>query len=211
MRAIVLLLLSVVVMTGCALRAPDSVPVPESSRLAVAGFTQPQENWQFLAGYSQAEEQPVSTEMVSELNTSLLEMTNDRFPGRVLGPHLTSQCREVVVAETDRTRLSALEFWVQVGRCLPADYLLVPQIFSWQERHGGQWGSDAPAKVVMEMYLIDVEQAVISKRYRYDEQQQSLSENLFSLPRFLHRQGKWLRAEELAREGMRQGLEALGI
>lgn len=211
MRVFGVLVVLISVLTGCAAHAPQSVQLPEESRLAVAGFTHPQENWEFLAGFAPSDADPMPEDLRSEFNHFILDQVHERFSGRVLGPHLTAQCREIVLAESERMSFPALDFWIQVGRCLPADYLIVPQVFSWQERRGGEWGAQESAEVILELYLLDVAKGRVQKRYRFDEHQQSLSENLLSLPRFMKRHGKWVTAEELAREGIRQGLEDLGI
>ncbi|MFO7717037.1 MAG: hypothetical protein ACQESV_03705 [Thermodesulfobacteriota bacterium] len=211
MRVLGVVVVLMGVLAGCAAHAPKGVQVPEESRLAVAGFTHPQENWEFLAGFVPSDADPMPEDLLPEFNQYLLDQVHERFSGRVLGPHLTAQCREVVLAESDRMSLSALDFWIQVGRCLPVDYLIVPQVFSWQERRGGEWGAQESAEVVLELYLLDITEKRVQQRYRFDEHQQSLSENLLSLPRFMKRHGKWVTADELTREGIRQGLEALGI
>jgi hypothetical protein len=210
MRWSCLYLLALVFLCGCAVQ-PHGVPVAKDAHLAVAGFVHPQYNWEFLAGYAQQAECPGLKDALPRLDQELASLVRKRFEGRVLGPALTNQCREIVLAEGERQAQSALKFWVQVGKCLPADYLLVPQVFTWQERQGGDWGVERPAQVILEFYLIDVEQGLVAGRFRYDQQQRSLSEDVLSMPLFFKRGGKWVTAMDLAREGMQQGLEALGL
>jgi hypothetical protein len=122
-----------------------------------------------------------------------------------------NQCREVVLHEARNRGLTGLQYWTRVGRCVPTDYLLVPQLLKWQDRVGGEWGVKQPAWVVLDLYLINVAKAEVAGRYHFDREQESLSENLLSIGSFLKRGGKWIEASELAEEGLTQGLQELGL
>jgi hypothetical protein len=65
--------------------------------------------------------------------------------------------------------------------------------------------------VVFDLFLLDVRQQKLIYRYHCEKEQKSLTEDLFGLGRFFRRGGKWVTAEALAREGMEEGLEALGL
>jgi hypothetical protein len=116
----------------------------------------------------------------------------------------------VVLAEQERSRISALEYWKKVGTCMAVDYLLVPFAFTWEERQGGEWGVEQPASVTFDLYLIRVDDGTV-KRFHFEERQQALTENILDADKFFRRSGKWVSARELARDGIRQALEDLGL
>jgi len=80
-------------------------------------------------------------------------------------------------------------------------------VFRYEERVGGNFGVEKPAGVGFHMHLI--ENNVIKQVYIFDEDQQSLSENLFNMGKFFRRGAKWLTAEELSRDAINQGLNEI--
>jgi hypothetical protein len=51
----------------------------------------------------------------------------------------------------------------------------------------------------------------VVRRFLYDEQQRSLSEDLSHAGRFFQRGGKWVSTMELAEDGLRAGLREMGL
>ncbi len=196
-------------LTSCAPRT-GGIPVEKGASLAVAGFQHPSHAWELLAGHL-PEEQVVLPEAVmgmmdTELGTQLAQRTE--LP--LIVPGIVKQCQEILLAKQNRSRPSAFDFWVEVGECVPADYILVPFIFQWKERSGNEWSVNSPAKVVFDLYLIDVRNKTVTRSH-YEEEQQSLSENVLDVGTFFKRGGSWITAEQMAREGMAQCLEELGL
>jgi len=185
----------------------------EEGVLAVAGFGQPSQNWEYFFNYRPEHPPRLSTELLADLDEILRGLLADE-PGRIiLGPDATRQCQEIVLAKVraEGEDVSGLRYWLEVGRCVPADYLLVPQILEWREREGGEWGVIEPARVVMELTLLDVGNQRVLHRYHFEETQRSLFEDLFRVRTFFHRGGKWLTAQELLRDGLREGLREMGL
>ena len=197
-------------LTACA-PTEKPVEVPRKASISVAGFHQPESNRELLAGYMDQGAEPVGSEAIATLDEILSTELRARWEGLFYNLALTRQCREVVLRESGDERLSALKFWVRVGRCVPVDYLVVPQVLAWEERRGGEWGSEDPAGVILDLYLVDVGKGELVQRFHFDERQQSLAENIFSIKRFFSREGKWVTAEQLAREAILSGLEELGL
>ncbi|MBN2139741.1 MAG: hypothetical protein JW718_01930 [Desulfovibrionaceae bacterium] len=196
---------------GCAEKPLPPMAKPEGT-LAVAGFSHPKFSWELLAGYLPEEGLNLSNEVVRSLDQVLTETLQAHGVRGYTPPGVTRQCQEIVVFEqTGCTRESAWKYWLSVGKCLPADFLLVPQVLFWREREGGSAGVEEPASVVLDIYLIDVKAETVAGRYHYDETQQPLSENLLEAGKFFRRKGRWVPALELAREGLDQGLRALGL
>jgi len=80
-------------------------------------------------------------------------------------------------------------------------------IYRYEERVGGNLGVDKPAGIGFHIHLMENNR--LKQVYTVDEDQQSLSENLFNVGKFFRRGAKWLTAEELARDAINQGLEEI--
>lgn len=205
-----LLLLGSSLVTACGAGAPP-LERPESSTLAVAGFTNPQNTWELLAGCLPEQCVLVEERVLSSLDLALVEVLHDEDVD-FLSEARVHQCQELVTSESQtRPRGAALRYWLQVGNCVPADYLLVPQLIYYHERKGGDWGAEEPASVIMDFFLLDVRNEAILRRYRFEETQQPLSENLLDVGKFVSRGAKWVPAQELAREGIEQAIKEIGL
>lgn len=192
---------------------PAAQPTLDSGVLAVAGFAHPSQEWEFLSSSRPVQPLDLPPDLLAELDEMFLGLFKDE-PGRILlGPDATRQCQEVALFRTraEGGGVSGLCYWLEVGRCVPADYLLVPQILDWKEREGTEWGVNEPAMVVFELTLLDIGNQKISRRYRFEESQRSLSEDLLQARKFIRRGGKWLSARELLQDGLRQGLREMGL
>lgn len=196
--------------SGCADKGQPRLDL-QGRQLAVAPFSQPHYPWELLAGSLPEHAQIMTPEVFSTLDGLLSQALDFRKIKNVRGLAQVNQCREIVLMENQNIRLSALQYWIKVGRCLPADYLLVPQIFVWRERKGGEWGVEEPAKVVFDLYLLDVEKGRLLKRFHFEDEQQSLSANILDIKTFFKRKGRWISVSKLAQEGLIQGLEELGL
>ncbi|MFP4169012.1 MAG: hypothetical protein ACLFSY_09275 [Desulfonatronovibrionaceae bacterium] len=200
---------SFISLTACTLgRSPDIVP--EESSLAVAGFIQPRHSWQLLAGYIGENRAVVAPEALASLDASLADALKDSGHKGYIRPPLVDQCRELILRDTSRSRVSALKYWLRVGKCIPTDYLLVPYVFEMREMLGNEWGVQAPATVVLDLYLIDIKNERMH-RYHFEETQHSFSENMLEAKKFFRRGGKWLTAQQLAADGIKQGVQELGL
>ena len=80
-------------------------------------------------------------------------------------------------------------------------------VFRYEERIGGNLGVEKPAGVGFHMHLM--ENNVVKRVFIFDEDQQSLTENLFNMGKFFRRGAKWLTVEELSRDAINQGLNDL--
>ena len=187
-----------------------AVPRPEG-KLAVAGFTNPVYNWELLAGYLDEEGKPAPAGTVETLNMILADTLHEHQVFDFVTPDAVKQCQDVVVFEqSGQPKVSAWKYWLSVGKCIQADYLLVPQLTTWHERVGSSGGVQDPASVAIDFYLIDVKQERMI-RSRYEETQQSLLENLYKANKFAARGGKWVTATRLAQDGIDEKLMELGL
>lgn len=196
--------------SGC---APISVPqpVPEKTRLAVAGFSVPDSSRELFAESRLPELKSIDSDILAALDESLAAELEARNREPYQGMASVKQCREIVLQEQAGKRLQARDYWTLVGRCIPAEFLLIPQLLEWRERQGDQWAVQQPAKVVFNLYLLDVQKGEVHRRYHFEKEQEALSENLLTLSRFFKREGKWITARALAAEGIAEGLTELGL
>jgi hypothetical protein len=176
--------------------------------LAVAGFSQPRHSWEMLAGYIY-ETKEIPPEIFQKLNVFLLEPFKQKHIDFV-GPKGVRQCEELIIGKEHRSDMSAFNYWLEVGKCIPADFIVVPFVFKWQERDGGEWGVESPAAVVMDFYLLDVNNKQV-QRFHFEEEQLSLSENILDIDKFFKRRGRWVTASDLAKEGIKEFCEELGL
>jgi hypothetical protein len=207
---IVFVLLLACLLASCAPK-PGVAPVPNDVRLAVAGFFQPAHGWELMAGHLPEDMTTVPPKVLGYMDAQLAAQLAGRKQAEpFIAPGVVRQCQEILWGQQSRSRPSALAFWMDVARCVPADYILVPYIFQWQERQGNDWSVNQPAGVVFDLYLIDVKNETV-RRAHYEEVQHSLSENLLDAGMFYKRKGKWVTAEQMAREGLATCLEELGL
>lgn len=76
----------------------------------------------------------------------------------------------------------------------------------YSERVGGDYGVKQAAAVTFAYKLYEVGEGRVLCHGRFDEQQQSVMENLLTLPKAQSRGFSWLTAEELARDGLQERL-----
>ncbi len=119
------------------------------------------------------------------------------------------QCEEIVLSEK-KGYLKGLEKWIEVGKCVPVRFLLVPQIKVWRERIGSKWGVSEPAKVEFYLYLIDIKEKKNLVSFHFNKEQRPLSEDLLNIKRLFRGKG-WITAEDLFVEGITQGLKEMGL
>lgn len=194
-------------MAACAPREPAPYP-PEDAVVAVAGFSQPKHRWEMITNHITVEQQEIDRDVIEKLDSDLAALLRQSHQ-KIVYPEMVRQCRDLVAADT-RSESSAFHFWVQVGKCIPADYILVPFVFEWRERVGGSLGVQEPAAVVLELNLIDLQDLEL-QRFFFDERQYALLEDLSSAGKFFRRGGKWISARQLANEGLEQGIRELGL
>jgi hypothetical protein len=207
--AVLALLLCLAGLSACQPKVQPS-PLQPAGSVAVAGFSQPG-TAELLAGSIPEGQGQVDQKVLASLDVALADQLAANTKRSVVGPSITRQCAEIVTHNLKDSKSPPFKYWLQVGECVPAPYILVPQLTAWNEREGGEWASASPASVSFDLYLIDVKGKTLVRRYHYEETQRSLSSNLFDAGKFFGRGGKWLSAEQLAREAMGRGIEELGL
>ncbi|GAB1410746.1 lipoprotein [Desulfovibrionales bacterium] len=201
------IVLCVMLCFGCA--TPVRGPlVPPTSSVAVAGFIYPHEDWELLAGVLPEKHDAVSAETLDALDAMLLQALGQHQG--VVPSAAVKRCEEVAIATKERKRQDAVAYWQQVGTCVGAEYLVVPFVTHWQAREGGEYGVIRPASVSLNLFLLHVASGEL-RRFHFEEAQVGLAENLLRGKRFFQRKGRWLTPEELAAEGIADGVKELGL
>ncbi|SDN29910.1 hypothetical protein SAMN04488516_101323 [Desulfonauticus submarinus] len=183
-----------------------SFPKEEKVVLAVAPCFHPRYGWDMLAGYIESDKN-INTNVLKELDL-LIFQTLEKRKVKFIRAEITKQCIELIKFSKKK---SIFQYWIKVGQCVPTDFLLIPYIYKYQKREGGEYGVKRPAHVVFDLFLFDIKKKKLVYRFHFDEAQVSLSENLLSLGKFFARKGKWITAKELFLEGLKVGLGEIGL
>jgi len=97
----------------------------------------------------------------------------------------------------------------RLGQLVYADAVISGRVLRFREREGEALGVKSPASVAFVLELWDVKRGDSIWSARFDETQKALSENLFALGQVTSRGVKWLKAEELALEGVKKAVTDL--
>jgi len=209
---VVLLVLSVVLASACQRRQAQVDPkMNPQFTVAVAPFTVAHEPWELLAGYMPERVVTPKADSLNDLDSILskaLKITPER---NIIAGSKSKSCMDAVRRQPEASRMATLKYWQEVGKCMDAQYLLVPIVTHWKEREGSAAGSTSPAWVILDLYLINVKTGGMTNHFHYDYQQQALTDNILEMDKFFKRRGQWVTAADLAREGIEKGLKEFGL
>ncbi|WP_243366580.1 hypothetical protein [Fundidesulfovibrio soli] len=209
---IVLLVLALCVSVACQ-RKPTQVDnkINPQFTVAVAPFTVATEPWELISGYLPDHTVPPKADALDELDAILIKSLKIGPDRNVVAGNKVAGCMQSVRKPADATRMSTIKYWQEVGKCMEAQYLLVPVAVHWKERQGSAAGSTSPAWVILDLYLVNVKTGGLVNHFRYDYQQKALTDNILEADKFLKRKGQWVTAADLSREGIEKGLKELGL
>ena len=208
---LLLCLAALFLIAGCAQSKQAPALLPPTT-MGVAMFTQPTNTGDLLAGYIPSDQFNVSPETLDALDSDFERLLMTETSRTYVTGAPAKQCYEIATAQRSEKPVNALEFWNQVGLCMKVDVLIVPQVIDWTPREGGEIGAFQSAGVNMDFYTVrtNIEEPSVS-RFHFEETQESLSENLLNISKWFKRSGKWITAQQLAEEGMRQAITELGL
>lgn len=206
-------LLSLLVLTGGCNRKPASTAdVPRSLshqyKIAVAPFTQPRDISQLIMGQLPQPQALAARDVLIAQDRQLRDVlyTTTKRSYDFL-PRPLPDLKRFHTSE----RPQALPLWVEYARKTSADILFIPQVLTWRDRQGSAAGVTEPAHVRLEFFLLNIKEGNIIGHSVYEVEQQGLTENLLNVGDFFKRQGKWVTAEELAREAMIKAVKDLNL
>ena len=212
---ILCVLLSLLVLTGGCNRKPASTAdVPRSLshqyKIAVAPFTQPRDISQLIMGQLPQPQALAARDVLIAQDRQLRDVlytTTKRSYDFLPRTRPLPDLKRFHTSE----RPQALPLWVEYARKTSADILFIPQVLTWRDRQGSAAGVTAPAHVRLEFFLLNIKEGNIIGHSVYEVEQQGLTENLLNVGDFFKRQGKWVTAEELAREAMIKAVKDLNL
>lgn len=95
----------------------------------------------------------------------------------------------------------------RAGSYLSCNGVLEMTLWRYKDRIGGAYTAKEPASVSFTYRLVDVNSGNMLCQGRFDEEQQSVMENLYNFGRARSRGFTWITADELLREGVMSKLE----
>ncbi|HXR37328.1 MAG TPA: GNA1162 family protein [Candidatus Binataceae bacterium] len=98
---------------------------------------------------------------------------------------------------------------IELGRKTGADGVLYGEIETYKERVGSDYAAASPAAVAFTLHLVDLKSGQVIWNARFHKSQKALNENLFDVVAFVQNSGRWVRAHEIAQQGVDQAVENL--
>jgi hypothetical protein len=96
-----------------------------------------------------------------------------------------------------------------LGKKLNADGVIYGTVTRYRDRVGYEFAASTSAAVAMTLYFLDEKSGQVVWTAKYAREQKSLSENFLDLPRFIENRGRWVRAYDIASEGVQGALTNL--
>ncbi len=182
--------------------------VPHEARVGLVPFTQPTHVGELLTGALPQKQGYIAKEdmlgLDRMLDTALFQ--KQRYVVSLVLPASWGK-----VAFRGKAAPAALAYWLQYGKEHKLDYLVVPQVITWHQRHGGRAGASESAHIRTEMYLLDIRKGRIYGRSIFEEKQVGLLEDISQVQTFFKRGGSWVTAQELTQEAILKGIQELGL
>jgi hypothetical protein len=98
---------------------------------------------------------------------------------------------------------------LQLGRTVAADGVIYGAVTRYRERVGFEYAVQSPASVAFTLYFVDENTKQVVWTAKFAREQKTLSENVLDLPNFLENRARWVRAHDIAAEGLQGALDNL--
>ncbi len=98
---------------------------------------------------------------------------------------------------------------LKLGREVSADGVLYGTVDTYKERVGWDYAAQSPAAVAFSLHLLDVATGAEVWSAKFAKAQKALTENLFNFFNFVQHRARWVKAHEIAQEGVRQAVKDL--
>lgn len=96
-----------------------------------------------------------------------------------------------------------------LGKKVAADGVLYGTVNKFRERVGFEYSAQTPAAVALTLNFVDEHSGQVVWTAKYAREQKALTENVFDLPNFIANKGRWVRAHDIAQEGVNASLANL--
>ncbi|MER3447855.1 MAG: hypothetical protein C4291_13955 [Candidatus Dadabacteria bacterium] len=122
---------------------------------------------------------------------------------------LDNSISEFEDVEKKNPGLTYEEAAIKAGKNLGADAVLIGNIFVYKEREGAELSIVSPASVAFGVQLINTANGGVIWETYFTETQKPLLENVAEIGKFIKRKGRWVTADEIAKEGVQEVVDKL--
>jgi hypothetical protein len=112
------------------------------------------------------------------------------------------QLPPLTVADLDRNALA-------LGRKVAADGVIYGAVNHYRERVGFDYAAQTPAAVAFALNFVDENSKQVVWTAKFAREQKALSQNILDLPNFVSHGARWVRAHDIAVEGINGALDDL--
>jgi len=98
---------------------------------------------------------------------------------------------------------------LKLGHALSVDGVLYGDLERYREREGLDYAAASPASVAFVLKFVDMQTKQIVWTAKFAKAQKALSQNVFELANFVQHQARWVRAHEIAQDGVAQAVTNL--
>jgi hypothetical protein len=112
------------------------------------------------------------------------------------------QLPPLTVSDRDRNALA-------LGRKVAADGVIYGSVNRYRERVGFDYAAQSPAAVAFTLNFVDENSKQVVWTAKFAREQKALSQNILDLPNFLSHGARWVRAHDIAVEGINGALDDL--
>ena len=142
------------------------------------------------------------TEQLQELEngaSELNQLIKHRFKGNQKFHSLSYIEEEGLAGSFRGSSLAKSRF---VGMQAESDAIIMSQLTRYNKLIGNKYGADQPAEIAFSYHLIHLETGSVLCQNSYREKQQTLAENILSLPKAVGRGFKFVSPHDLLKEGV---------
>jgi TolB-like protein len=97
----------------------------------------------------------------------------------------------------------------KLGHALSVDGVLYGMLERYREREGLDYAAASPAAVAFTLKFLDMKTGQVIWTAKFARAQKALSQNIFELANFVQHQARWVRANEIANEGVQEAVANL--
>jgi len=98
---------------------------------------------------------------------------------------------------------------LKLGHDVSADGVIYGTVERYKERVGMDYSAASPAAVTFSLKFVDLKSKQVVWTAKFAKTQAALSQNLFDLANFVQRSARWVRAHEIALEGVKEAVADL--
>jgi hypothetical protein len=98
---------------------------------------------------------------------------------------------------------------IELGRKVAADGVIYGALNRYRERVGYDYAAQTPAAVAFTLHFLDENSKQVVWTAKFAKEQQALTQNILDLPNFIQRGARWVRAHDIAAEGVQESLDNL--